>query len=114
MRPSGPRMLSAGNSSNTTTTTGGRRSTCTACDGSSPPRPAHPASRVTAASSAASQQDHRAAIGYLEHLHLVAPFAQRLLRNHDGVLLQIFTTEVEASCNGDDHAIDRNGDVTGS
>ncbi len=79
--PSGPSRSSVGNSSKTKTTTGGRRSACWA--ELSPPMPAQPASTTAAASSAASQENHRALIGYLEHLHPVAAFAQRILRNHD-------------------------------
>src|SRR5687768_15098983 len=96
--PSGPSRSSAGNSSNTTTTTGGWRSADSA--GCSSPMPAHPASTTATASSAASQENHRSLIGYLEHLHGVAAIAQSILRNHDGVALRALALQVEASPNG--------------
>ena len=67
--------------------------------------PAQPASSTAAASSAASQENHRPLIGYLEHLHRVAALAQSILRNHDGVALRRFALQVEASPNGLDSAI---------
>src|SRR5215218_9679365 len=108
IEPSGRRRSSAGNSSNTTTTTGGWRSAERA--GSSSPS-AQPQTSSAAASSAASQQRQRAATADLEHLHTVPPLSKGVLGNHDRIALDPFATQVEASPNCLDPAIDRDGDV---
>src|SRR5215218_2781018 len=105
MLPSGRSRSSAGNSSNTTKTTGGWRSADWA--GSSSPGRLQPARRSAAASSAASQQRHRPVTRYLENLDPVAPLAHRFLRDHDGIALHPLATQVKASPNCLDPAIDR-------
>src|SRR4051812_35506642 len=111
MLPSGRRRSSAGNSSNTTNTTGGRRSAEWAS--SSVPGSVQPARMAAATtSSAASQQRHSAARLHFEHLDGVAALAERILRNHDGVALDLLATQVEASPKRGDSAIHGNRDVT--
>src|SRR4051794_23126576 len=110
MLPSGLRRSSAGNSSNTTNTTGGRPSAECAC--SSVPGSVQPArSTAAVASSAASQQRHATVRLHLEDLDGVAALAERALRDHDRIALDLFATQVEASPNRGDSAIHRNGDV---